>query len=133
MGRGRPPLFLIQEILMGFFQDFVEGFTNGVQSMLANGSSRGQEHGRIERLCREIGWTVNERDAEVIRLHFNGPHGEIRKVSIRSGDADVALFMVFSMAFVRTVPQPVMEYLLMRPIDLRFGSWIVSCDDDGDV
>src|SRR5438105_1557733 len=114
---------------MGFFHDFVEGFTNGLQSLVANGSSRGQ--GRIEQLCRECGWAVDERDAEAIRLHFNGPHGEIRKVSIYSGDADLVQFMVSSMALVQAVPQQVMEYLLMRPVHLRFGSWIVSRADDG--
>ena len=31
------------------------------------------EKGRIDRLCRQLGWSVNERDGESIRLHFNDP------------------------------------------------------------
>src|SRR5205085_1829100 len=126
-------LLFEQEIAMGFFQEFAEGFATTLNAIAANhavlsaASPRivSQERGRIERLCSDLGWGIDERDAQSIRLHFNDPSIGIRKVGIYAGDAEVVIFLVSSMACMQSAPPQMMEYLLERPMQIQFGSWVV--------
>jgi len=119
---------------MGFFWDIAEAVVEGFyQSIAHNGLPRfsAQQQGRIDRLCSELGWTVDERGDGFVQLHFADGQGVLRKVAVCSGDADVVLFIVSSLATVQTVPPEITQYLLMRNGQLRFGSWTVNRISNG--
>ena len=58
---------------MNFIRDFfggvVDGLVNGAANHLRAAPTNGRtsDHGRIERLCGELGWAVDEREGNVIR------------------------------------------------------------------
>jgi Putative bacterial sensory transduction regulator len=126
---------------MNFIRDFfggvVDGLVNGAANMRAapsNGSA--SDHRRIERLCRELGWPVDEREGNVIRLHFNSSDGEVRKVRITGGDKSLVSFFVASDAVLPAdrVPADLLGYLLRRNVgDSGIGMWGIMVDDDDDV
>ena len=120
---------------MSFMRDFFGSVVDGIVSGAANQarSGNGSQRGRIERLCRELGWSVDERDGDSIRLHFNSADGYVRKVRISGGDI-VGFFAHSDAVFpVRSVPPNIMAYLLRRNLeDSGAGMWgmIVNEDDD---
>src|SRR5262249_3245704 len=126
-GRARPP-FLKQGVTMSAWRALFEGFTDGVLSVAAyqvqalpHSSGAGTARGRTDalgRLCRERGWSVNEREGIVIQLHFNNPAGGIRKVRIAGGDDCVVTFSAHSFGVIpaQKVPAQVLAYLLRRNI-----------------
>jgi Putative bacterial sensory transduction regulator len=127
---------------MNFMRDFfggvvdglVNGATNHRRAAPTNGSAI--SHGRIERLCRELGWPVDERERNVIRLHFNGSDGEVRKVRITGVDKSLVSFFVPSDAVlpVDRVPADLLGYLLRRNLnDSGIGMWGIMVNDDDDV
>jgi hypothetical protein len=127
---------------MNFIRDFfggvVDGLVNGAanhrRAAPTNGSA--SDHGRIERLCRELGWPVDEREGNVIRLHFNASDGEVRKVRITGGDQSLVGFFVPSDAVlpVESVPADLLAYLLRRNLDDGgMGMWGIMVGDDEDV
>jgi hypothetical protein len=118
---------------MSVWRELVEGFTEGFFTAAAhqaralpyrNGAV--QAPGRIDRLCRELGWTVDEREGSVIQLHFNDPAGGIRKVRIADGDHCVVTFSAHSLAFIspKKVTGELLAYLLHRNIKgSGLGMW----------
>ena len=90
--------------------------------------------GRIERLCGEIGWAIDERGEDRIFLHFKDPFAGIRKVFIAAGD-ELVLFAVYSFAVLpaERVPHEVNGYLVLRNGQMKVGAWQAKEDDDGDV
>ena len=120
-------------------ESFASGFMSAVESKQARvlGAGNGtQERGRIDRLCRELGWALDERDGDTIRLHFNDPVAGVRKVFISSGDSSLVRFSVFSYAILpeAKVPQEVFGYLLLRNREVPFGGWqMIPPDDDDEV
>jgi len=124
------------------FWDAVEGFTRGFleaagrEAAISYGSGRDDnERGRIERLCRQLGWSVDERLGNTILLHFNDPLGTIRKVYIDDGDEGLVSFTVYSFAIMpaQEVPEQVIGYLLRQNSDVSIGAWQVRIDDEGDA
>jgi hypothetical protein len=76
---------------MGLFQEVVKGFVNGfVAGFTDNGSASQAPRGlaAIEQLCRELGWSVDERVGDHgIVLHFRDPLVNIRKVLVTCGES----------------------------------------------
>lgn len=116
---------------MGFFVELANGIADGFRASVTDDCERG----RIERLCRELGWSVDERDARKISLHFKDPLAGIRKLFISHGDEPLVLIAVYSYAILpaEKVPPEVNGYLLSRSAEMPLGAWQASCDSDGDV
>jgi hypothetical protein len=107
----------IRDLFGGVVDGLVNGAANHRRAAPTNGSA--SDHGRIERLCRELGWPVDEREGNVIRLHFNASDGETRKVRISGGES---------------VPADLLAYLLRRNLDDGgLGMWGIMVNDDDDV
>jgi len=68
---------------MGVFTDMVKGFFGGAAPTNTNG--RNGSTNVVDRLCNELGWPVDERDGQIITLHFKDPIVGIRRVSITCG------------------------------------------------
>src|ERR1700722_10206438 len=95
---------------MSFFDkmlDFTDAFVNGYNAMAGMapqglrriGSGSDEERGRIERLCRELGWGVDGREGDTILLRFNHAEMGPRDVRVISGDECLASFVVYSHAY----------------------------------
>jgi hypothetical protein len=128
---------------MSMWREIFEGFTDGFLTAAAhqlrslphtNGNAHA--HGRIDRLCRELGWTVDERDGRTVRLHFSGRNGGTRKVSVVDGDETIVTFVSHSDAVIpaaRVAPD-VMAYLLRRNLnESGIGNWAMHVDDEDKV
>ncbi len=114
---------------MGAFSELAGALLEGVLLTVAeNGLPKfgGHAGGRIDRLCAELGWAVDERAGNAIRLHFRNSSGGVRVVSVCNGDDDLALFITSSNAIVQTVPAQVAEHLVTRHLDIPFGAWSVT-------
>src|SRR5438046_564567 len=122
--------------------DFTDAFVTGYNAMaggVPNGNHNMRPHGtslardRIEGLCRQLHWAVDERQEDQILLHFNHPQLGTRKVVIFHGDADLVTFAVFSGAYLpaRSVPTEVLGHLPTRNKAVSIGGWHVSVGDNG--
>ena len=83
---------------MRLFKDMAEGFANGFMSATVDSLRAGHPLGQsstgpslVERFCRELGWTVDERQGDAILLHFNDPIVGVRKVAITGGEKLMSL------------------------------------------
>lgn len=116
---------------MGIFSEIAAGFVDG---LCGNGAQQ-QESGRIERLCAQLGWAIDERDRQKIVLHFKDPLVGIRKVYISHGNEPLVLFAVYSMAILPadSVPPEISSHLLMQSAELAVGGWQASVTDEGEV
>lgn len=124
---------------MSIWREIADGFTDGFLTAAArqvralphrNGIVHA--HGRIDRLCRELGWPLDEREGNVIHLHFNDPAGGIRKVRIADGDDCVVTFSAWSLAFVspKNITGEMLAYLLRRNIcGSGLGMWGMYVDE----
>ena len=123
---------------MGFMRDFFGGFIEGIVGAPAAraGSGNGSQRGRIERLCHELGWSVDEREGNSIGLYFNSSDGEMRKVRISNGGKSIVGFYAHSDVILpaHRVPPNLPGYLLRRNLeDSGIGMWGISVDDDDEV
>jgi hypothetical protein len=116
---------------MGLFKDMAEGFANGFMSATVDGlraaHPQNQVHrgpAPVERFCQELGWSIDEREGEVILLHFNDPVVGRRKVAITGGDRTMT-FRVWSAATMtaRQIPVEIMGHLLVRNWELSLCAW----------
>src|SRR5262249_54398435 len=103
---------------MGLFNDVVNGFVNGfVAGATSNGSVSQSRRGvvDVEQLCRELGWSVDERfgDKGVV-LHFRDPVINVRKVLVVPDY--FTLIRTYSGAVVagNALPKEVLGHLLSR-------------------
>ena len=78
---------------MSIFWNAVESFTLGYvqaagrEAAIGNGAGRDDnETGRIERLCRQLGWAIDEYLGDSIVLHFHDSQGTVRRLYVHSGD-----------------------------------------------
>lgn len=121
---------------MRWLQDFVDNFNLGYEttSRIMNGLSSHSHH-RIEGFCRELGWSANERDGDMIKLHFKDDVVGTRKVVVSGGDDDLVTFAVVSMAVLEKdrVPDEIAPYLLLRNGQLALGTWYAVIHDRGMV
>lgn len=110
---------------MGFFSDVVNGAREGYNRLMANG--------RIPRLCRDLGWPVDEVEGSLVKLRFNDSQAAqgIRKVVIANGDDSLVSFRVVSHAVLpgERLPEEVLGGLLMRNADRAVGSWGIHVKD----
>lgn len=99
------------------FADAMVGIANAVNAM--NG------RGRIERLCRELGWSIDGRDGNQLTLNFNCPVIGERPVFIREGDKSLVFITAYSFASFdsRRVPDEVMGLALLRSSESPAGKW----------
>src|SRR5690348_15613114 len=110
---------------MSLWRDFFEGVTEGVITVVSQRrfSSNGQSYVRIDRLCRDLGWPVDERNGNVMHLHFgNSP---VRKVCIVEGD-DLITFSAHAFPAIppQNVSGEIMAYLLRRNLgESGMGNW----------
>lgn len=126
---------------MSMWDAFFEGvadacFSIAARNMRALQNGNDSAHGRIDRLCGDLGWPVDERDGNTIRLHFTGRNGGIRKVSVMDGDEPIVTLMSSSEAVISAsrVPPDVMAYLLRRNLNgSGIGNWAMQLDDEDDV
>ena len=120
---------------MGLLSSMIEGFTNGYAQARGSRGSSGEEPGRIDRLCRELGWSIDEREGETVKLFFKDPLVGRRIVMIHSGDDVLVLFVVYSHAFVpaEKVPNSVAWHLLGRNNVVAMGKWSADEAKDGDA
>src|ERR1700722_6000008 len=119
---------------MGVFTDMVKGFFGGAAPTNTNG--RNGSTNVVERLCTELGWPVDERDGQIITLHFKDPIVGIRRVSITCGDTGkIMMFNVFSLSSIpaRQVSVGILAHLLMRNSEMVTGAWKLSTTDSGTV
>lgn len=121
---------------MGMLGNVFEAVINATASAVAkNLLPLAQAAGHSERLCQELGWSIDERNGEGVVLYFNDPTIGVRKGLVTEG-AKVMLISTFSGAVVPAsrVPVEVMGYLLTRNTQLAAGAWQASVmDNDGNV
>lgn len=126
---------------MGLFKEAVEGFTNGFVSAAVERLRSNDGHGvaarglgRVDQLCNELGWAVNERQADGVLLHFKDATVGVRKAVITCGEK-VMTFRVWSAASLlpRLVSGEIMAHLLVRNAELTVGSWHAFKDERGNV
>lgn len=118
---------------MGMLGNVFEAVINATASAVAkNLLLQAQASGHIERLCQELGWSIDERNGEGVVLYFNDPAIGVRKVLVTEG-AKVMLISTFSGAVVPVsrVPIEVMGYLLTRNTQLAVAAWQASVMDNG--
>ena len=127
---------------MSVFWNAVESFARGClqaagrEAALSYGSGRDDnERGRIERLCRQLGWAIDEYLGNTIVLHFSDSLGTVRKVYIHAGDEALVTITVYSFAIMaaREVPQEIIGYLLRANSEVAIGAWQVAIDEDEDA
>jgi len=113
----------------------VTDLLNSLTGNARNADQDGHERGRIERLCRELGWSVAEKDDKKILLNFIDPVAGVRRIWIHGGDGPLVALMVFSFAIVpaQNVPQQVIGHLLRRNYEIPMGAWSVYVDDEDDA
>lgn len=91
-----------------------------------DGNDDSDNDGLADRFCRELNWSVDERDGDTIRLRFKNPDGGFRKVMI----TEYARGMIFSVCShhiiqAGAIPPDFLAYLLTRNLiaDIGFGMW----------
>ena len=106
------------------FADAMVGTTNAVNAM--NG------RGRIERLCQQLGWNVDDKKGERITLNFNCPVIGRRPVFILHGDHELVLFAAYSTAIFDSsnVPDVATSFALFQSSQSEVGKWEVSFGDE---
>jgi hypothetical protein len=126
---------------MGMFKDVTAGFANRFVSAavatLRGGRSLGHAANGLvltERICQELGWSVDERDSDAILLHFTDPVIGIRKIAISNGEKVMA-FAVCSSAIMnpRQVSAEIMAYLLLRNSRMGGSAWQMFEVSSGNV
>jgi hypothetical protein len=103
---------------MGFLNDFVKGMKDS----------------RLERLCAELGWGVDERiDDKTFGLHFNGDRlTPKRVVYVIDGDGMASFLCKCRAQFSsRTLPDDLLPAMLVRNVDVTVGAWQASVDSGG--
>jgi hypothetical protein len=118
---------------MGIVNDIIDG----IDSFFAgNGDGAGDRagRGRIDRLCRQLGWEVDGREGDTVILRFNHRTEGACDVRVTGGDSSLAMFLAGSRAAVRgEVPEEVLGYLLLRNAKAGAGGWVIHAGDDGTV
>jgi hypothetical protein len=128
--------------MMSIWRAVLEGFTDEVLTAAASRvqalpQSNRPSQGRFDRLCRELGWAVDEREAGgAALLHFNNRSGGVRKVRIADGDDVIVTFSAHGDAAIpaRKVTGEVLAYLLCRNIKgSGLGKWGICPDEHGNI
>ena len=131
-------LWSVFHTALGYADAFVNGY-HTMAGLMHNGNGHAAQRGnakvrgRIERLCRELGWTVDGREDGMLRLDFH--HGELgtRSVRVLGGDDGLATLIAYSGALPppANVPEEVLGYLLNRNVTANFGGWFADVTADG--
>lgn len=105
---------------MGFFADALVG------------TARALSGGRIDRFCRELDWSIDERKGKAIGLNFKCPVVGRRTVYIVGGDDPLVLFGTYSkVSFsTRQMPDDANCFALVHNEKMPFGKWELDVDGD---
>jgi len=89
--------------------------------------------GRIERLCAELGWSIDERDGDTLGFRFKCPASGQRMVYVGSGDEILVLMLVNSHVIFdpRRVPDEVSHFALFQNSKSLLGKWEPRITGDG--
>lgn len=81
--------------------------------------------GRIQRLCSELGWSIDERNGDNYGLEFSCPAGGKRMVYIGKGSSALPLFVVNSHVAFNTsdVPDEAFYFAFSGNRESPFGKW----------
>lgn len=109
------------------------GFWNSVVSGAVNGAANGARAGRLEQICGEVGWNIDERlDDDGIVLHFKCPTVGVRKVLVCAGARVMTISAYSSLGVCASnMPRELAAYLLLRNQESHFGSWRAKVGDGG--
>lgn len=109
----------------------VNRFAETLASLFNGVSGRG----RIQRLCAELEWSVDEEDGDYITLYFKDDLVGRRDVFIHDGDQSLITFAVYSHLIqpATQVPEQLAAYLLKRNSELGISKWGAVVDKDGDL
>jgi len=121
---------------MNLFDELTGLFSNaaGSQHTPTDEYYHGQT-GRIDRLCRQLGWSVNERDGKNTELHFTDALGKTRLVFIFGDDEPLVTFAVYSFAILplSKVPEQVLGHLLRQNSELLQPAWQVGVNENDEL
>lgn len=106
-------------------------FAETLSSLWSEISGRGV----IQRLCAELGWTVDKQDGDSITLIFTDDIADQRNLYISGGDEELIRFRAYSFLMLpaKDAPEQLPAYLLKRNSELMLGKWQCSVDDEGDL
>ena len=109
----------------------VNRFAETLASLFNGVSGRG----RIQRLCAELEWLVDEEDGDKITLYFKSKIAQKRNLFIRGGDEALVRFYAFSYLIlpVNEVPEQFPAFVLKRNAELRIGKWEAMVDNEDDL
>jgi len=100
-------------------------------------TARNPANAQLERLFRELGWGIDERDGDRYVMYFKGDSVRPRRdVSIMPGGngAFYSFWTTLPKAFSpRSLPDDLPAALLLRNPKVHCGGWAAHLDDDGDV
>lgn len=99
----------------------------------ARGVARATGNSRLDRLCRENGWNIDERRGKAIILHFNGDQITPQRSIIAvydDGDPAMTISGICRAEFrAHNTPDDLLGALLVRNSGVAFGAWTASVDD----
>ena len=123
---------------MSVWRVLIEGLTSGflesggLERLRNNNGVRYEERGRIERLCREIGWITQASWATASASISNARWSASGDCWSRAATG-VALLSVMSFAEVpaHNFPHEILSYLLARNAEMVLATWSIQTDEHG--
>lgn len=128
---------------MSMWGDLIESFKGGNHSVGRHNQTGGihaiashtqaivfqPSAGRIERLCRELGWRWEKRGTDAYTIHFRGPQSHHREIRIEDGDACMVVMTAHSDAVMRNASPDILAYLLLKNFKgSGVGMWAMNVD-----
>src|SRR5438128_1754353 len=112
---------------MGLLDGLLDVVINGLVAVSSDKVRTGAAPtATIERLCLQIGWSIDERESNAVILHFNDPIIRVRKLVINCAESGkIAVLSVRSASSLsaRQVHPDIMAHLLMRNAEMVSGAW----------
>lgn len=93
-------------------------------------------NGVTERLCKELGWSVDERDGHFRTLYFTGDDiNKKRDVIIHEDDSNVIIFSGYASAQFQlsSLPNDLAAWMLARSAKRGFAKWHLAETNSGEV
>jgi len=122
---------------MSAFRDLAEGFFTGFVAAAENFRGGRLEYrvdamGKIEHLCGQLNWTVDEREEHSFILHFRDPLVQIRRVVVVPRGAGVMVGSASATSIpAEQVRHEILGHLLTRNSELGNLAWQASITQRG--
>src|SRR5690348_3411666 len=109
--------------------------TNRFAETLSSLWSEISGRGRIQRLCAEKQWNVDEQNGDNFTLYFKDKIASKRNLYIHGGDEALIRFYAYSFMIgpADEAPDELPAFLLKRNSELSIGKWEAVVDDEGDL